>query len=297
MSESEQEFSKMREPTTLLSEATDFVKNKVVTCVMEYNRMKIQATIELRNIRKEYFVLDGLITVFECIGWFLWCGWIHLTYTRLEPTKPEWICVSKFGCLVNYYTADKYQYIGSSDDEYPEAFQCGYKLACDDFYKTRRAGETGIVVGSYAHNKTVVRLLGYSNTDLSFDALNVSSADFLSIEYHCESFPPIEIHIPIAHYLVGNQILSKEYVLRCLEHLPIYSEWRFNDTYRIIGIDDNVNTFVLDSRQYIELTENGYTVKILSKDSSCKDPAEHHPTATVNATATAVVSEAKDKIE
>jgi len=247
-----------------VSTATDFVKNKVVSCVVEYNRLKIRATIELRNIRKEFFVLDGLIHVFECIGWFLWCCWINLTYSRIEPTKSEWICVSKYGCLDGYYTADKYQHIGVVDDDYPKVFQYGCKSLCDDFYKTRHSDESEIVIGCYAQNKTIVRLLGYSNTDLSFNELNPSSADFLSMEYHCESFPPITIHIPSSHYLVGNQILSKEYVLRFLEHLPIYYEWRFNETYRIIGIDDNVNTFTLDSRQYIELTDNGYAVRFLS---------------------------------
>jgi hypothetical protein len=52
-------------------------------------------------------------------------------------------------------------------------------------------------------------------------------------------------------------------VLRYLEHLPIYTEWRFNETYRIIGIDNDIQTFVLDCKQYVELTENGYVVRTL----------------------------------
>lgn len=246
-----------------LSKISDFAKTTAVNWVVEYNRMKIQATIELRNIRKEYFVLDGLIRVFECAAWMLWCAWVHFTHTRLEPAHPEWICVSKYGYLNSYYTADKYQYIGVVDDEYPDVFQSGYNMLCKHFYDTRHPHETGIAFGCFTYNKTVVRLLGYPNADTSFNELNVSSADFLSMEYHCESLPPVAIHIPIAHYLVGNQLLSKEYVLRYLEHLPIYTEWWFNETYRIIGIDNDIHTFVLDCKQYVELTENGYVVRTL----------------------------------
>ena len=89
----------------------------------------------------------------------------------------------------------------------------------------------------------------------------LSSARFLGVEYVCGDLPSIQIDIPKSHYIAGNEILSKTYILRYLEHLPIYSNWVYNESNYILRlIDCDSNIFVMKSSQYIFLEKDKYTV-------------------------------------
>jgi hypothetical protein len=68
---------------------------------------------------------------------------------------------------------------------------------------------------------------------------------------------------------VGNELLSRAYVLRYLEHLPVYLQWLFDGKYQLKIIDDNLNTFLLNETQWILLTDDGYDICSESSDKSC----------------------------
>lgn len=260
---------------------TNFIQDTLIMGVVKYNNAKIRTTIALRNIRREYFVLDGLLQFFESIFGLLGWIWIYCTHYRLEPSSPEWVCVTKYGTFEMLYTQDKYQKIRPSED-YPELFELTFKTMCKDF-DTRRSGEeSGIIIGSYSHNKTIVRMIGPVIPEVDLNALVVSPVDFLSIEYRCGDYPSVPIQVPKSHYLVGNQILSKEYILRYLEHLPIYCQWHYAESYQLALLDDNLNNQFLTSTQFIEFTENGYAVKTVDELTNAPND---------------LVTESKDKIE
>ena len=107
---------------------------------------------------------------------------------------------------------------------------------------------------------------------------------------------PINMQVPRSHFLVGNHILSKEYVLRYLEHLPIYTDWYYAESYRVNVLDNNLNSFVLSSNEYVELTKNGYVLRnvseILRKKMASSVPMVPQETPSDND-----VTETKDKIE
>jgi hypothetical protein len=75
-----------------------------------------------------------------------------------------------------------------------------------------------------------------------------------------------EINVPKSHYIADNEILSKTYVLRYLEHLPIYKRWIFDDSeYELRIVDDDSNVFSLRGNQYIKLLPDGYEILELDK--------------------------------
>jgi hypothetical protein len=55
--------------------------------------------------------------------------------------------------------------------------------------------------------------------------------------------------------------MSKTYVLRFLEHLPVYVRWIFIESdYYLRVIDEDSEAFSLNSRQYIRFETDGYKI-------------------------------------
>lgn len=249
--------------TDFADRVTNYAKDTFIGGVICYNRAKIQASVALRNARLEYFVLDSFISVVESVFGLLGWIWTYFTHKRLEPSSPEWICVAKYNVVDDSLcTIDNYQKIGIVDDDYPEVFDYGFKLMCK---RHSNVHYNGIIIGSFSQHKTVVRLLGKVIPEVDFNKLSVSPVDFLSLEFRCRNYPAVYIQVPKSHYLVGNQILSKEYILRYFEHLPIYCEWHYDESYQLSGLDDELNNFVLDSTQFIELKEYGYVIRSMDE--------------------------------
>jgi len=136
-----------------------------------------------------------------------------------------------------------------------------------------------IVIGQICPNYVIVRLVKNADANKDFPGLNfdstpsnfrinnyikTSSSRFLEIEYRCGNRSPIAIDVPKSHYLVGNELLSKTYILRYLEHLPIYVGWTFDESYSLRIVDDDSEVFSIDGNQYILLANDGY--KIINSD-------------------------------
>jgi hypothetical protein len=166
-------------------------------------------------------------------------------------------------------------------DSSKEIFCGNYRVAAN-VAETIEANlsNTDIVIGQLCPEKVRVRFAKHMNieTDISMEQ---SSTRFLGVEYKCGNPTPytITIHVPKSHYYVGNQLLSKAYILRYLEHMSIFVNWAFDDTYSVRMIDEYSNIFSLNSNQYIELKRDGYIIKdIESAESSSSDnstvPAE-----------------------
>ena len=79
--------------------------------------------------------------------------------------------------------------------------------------------------------------------------------------------------------MVGNEILSMEYVLRYLEYLPIYVEWKFYEFYTIQILDENLQKISLRSNQWILLKEDGYEICSVEADDGDEEEEEEEETA------------------
>jgi hypothetical protein len=90
----------------------------------------------------------------------------------------------------------------------------------------------------------------------------LSKIKFLNIEYcHPENEKSITIDIDKNGYLVGNEILSSTFVKRCLEYMNDRKSFDMNYTLKIM--DNNLDSIVLKSDEYIVLEYNSY--KIMKK--------------------------------
>lgn len=126
-----------------------------------------------------------------------------------------------------------------------------------------------IVIAKLSPIVTRIRMATHIDVDADISNIQKTSAKFLEIEYTCGTRPPVPIEIPKSHYFAGNEILSKTYILRYLEHLPIYVRWAFIESeYSIRVVDEESEVFSLNSMQYIRFEPDGY--KIVTEINDCK---------------------------
>jgi len=97
------------------------------------------------------------------------------------------------------------------------------------------------------------------NLDLS-SPLIPSKHQFISIRYkHPKMNDDLFIDIDKEYYYAYNELLSPIFIKRYLEYQPNIFEFDMN--YELEIIDNDVNTFIINSKQYILLVENTYTIK------------------------------------
>jgi len=86
------------------------------------------------------------------------------------------------------------------------------------------------------------------------------SYNFLSIKYTHPTMDDDAIYIDLdkQYYYCKNEILSPLFIKRCLEHQA--SNYYFDMNYKLEIIDNNVETVILTSNQYILLEESKYTL-------------------------------------
>jgi len=90
-----------------------------------------------------------------------------------------------------------------------------------------------------------------------------SDVKFLSIEYsNPDMKETISITLNKDVFQIGNEILSKAFVLRYLQYQTQY--YVYANDYTITVIDDKVNQITLNSKQYILLDKNNY--KVITKE-------------------------------
>jgi len=90
-----------------------------------------------------------------------------------------------------------------------------------------------------------------------------SDVKFLSIEYsNPDMKEPISVTLNKDLFQIGNEILSNAFVLRYLQYQTQY--YVYANDYTISIIDNKVNQFTLNSKQYVLLEKNDY--KIITKE-------------------------------
>jgi hypothetical protein len=84
-----------------------------------------------------------------------------------------------------------------------------------------------------------------------------SEVEFLGIEYrHPKMTSPISLQLPKSMYIVGNELFSAAFVLRCLQYEPLWTSFVFDKDYVLTIMDDSINQYTLHSNEYIVLEKN-----------------------------------------
>jgi hypothetical protein len=175
---------------------------------------------------------------------------------KSEPFSPLWISV--FTLTPNLNNNEEYSVVENSVNE---VLLKKFKSVIQE-----NASENVNVDKLYTFKTPAYILCNVTNKFEKEDSKYIvekSDVKFLSIEY---SNPDMKESISIILnkdvFQIGNEILSKAFVLRYLQYQTQY--YVYANDYTITVIDDKVNQITLNSKQYILLDKNEY--KIITKE-------------------------------
>jgi len=116
--------------------------------------------------------------------------------------------------------------------------------------------------GENLHSSNVRQFSNYcipNDYYLYFSPFIQSNVYFLTVQYlHPKMTETIEIKIPESYYIVGNQLYSSIFVLRCLQYQS--KMFVFDENYSLEILDNNITIFQLKSNEYISIEKDEYKI-------------------------------------
>jgi hypothetical protein len=213
---------------------------------------------EIGNKLNEYKEIKSLVFGLKTVHGFM-------QEYRVEPLQPYWICIS--------YITDKKNINSFMNNNYRELY---------DFLPEKKALSESIIVDKaqdWIHSvdndpkiKTYLLTCKYNDTythllyeckmchsKISELHTKYSKIKFLSIEYVNEvTYHNVVIILHSGDYMVGNNILSAEFLNRYIEYNGEGKTFVVN--YKLKIMDSNLTNIELKNDEYITLLENGYLV-------------------------------------
>jgi hypothetical protein len=179
----------------------------------------------------------------------------NFTYYRVEPSFDNWACV----CYLQldndrskYYYSENYTVLnqGLPDEDLNDTIdQILYKNT-KTIYENENIKEA----------KLIIKYNGLYLIDPNPEPFTkkMSKVRFLSIEYVYGKYK-IEIVLPKEMFVVGNELFSPLFILRCLNYQA--KEYEFNKDYTLFIMDSDLNNIQLTSDYCIVLEERRYITK------------------------------------
>jgi len=306
---------------TLISEETKKrVIQNVIRILVAYNRLCIQIKIKYRCYRKQHSTFDLLCTFIDNAIAAIVAAFVYLTCDKIERPDPAWVSLCEYqssfftlfreqsqvqaynailstGCVANgmkALTCDNYVSIvppdlGNWSNDTNEVLDPSgrfYPIIHDAYLTAKKYNkyniDDAIIIAKICPTASVIKLAKNADADPDLTELKTSSARFLEIEYKCGNHT-LEFEVPKSHYFAGNELLSKAYVLRYLEHLPMYARWSFNESeYELRIVDEDSEVFSLTSKQYVRLEWDGYRIVDLSTPTPTQVEIEQEETKECN---------------
>jgi len=187
---------------------------------------------------------------------------LQVAYPEKAQLNIEYIRFSAH--YLEYWNKNAFQTNRINCFEHPQwrFYKKEYERECSPYVESNWPNDS-LIVAKACPAAVRVRTMKNINLEEDLRELKPCRYKFVGVEYKCGSGAAIPIDIPKSHYIVGNELLSKAYILRHLEHrFPVYSNWEFNEkTYSVCILDSNFNTITIKGVQYILLEEEGYVVK------------------------------------
>jgi hypothetical protein len=222
-----------------------------VACIKVYDWTKLR--------RKEINVIDyplskietGITIAYSHIRHFL----KYFTYNAVELTYYPWISVSTYDRTSCEIPTVVNTYSNPEKSSFAEAFSHVYQ----SITTSANANQT-LITMAVSSDCRIVALWNPDRPDF-VPTMDKSSIDFILVEYgHPKMKGLMQLQLPDSIYMVGNEILSKSFVLRYLNHSSIPYTWYFDEDYIVRIIDHNADSLEIGSHQYIVLEKDGYRV-------------------------------------
>ncbi len=272
--------------------------NILLSAFLCYNRFYVKTKVNIAHMRNKYSFFNIICECIDMCIQAMYAVFHWLTHSRIEPSDPAWICICKYvpkASLSNAEIDEEYfRFDKKVLNDWPTRVSDFSKTKNDpagsiwDIYKSKyqEAFDITMCCGSISDTlvmarvcPTAVRIRIMENMILPTTQsvvspancpkpaddlleLKLSDLEFVEVEFRCGDGPGIPIEIPKSHYIIGNDILSKTYILRYLEHnLPNYSRWEFDEfTYSVRIMDSEFNVFSISGDQYIRITESSHKI-------------------------------------
>lgn len=109
-------------------------------------------------------------------------------------------------------------------------------------------------------NNYIFRMTSYKLCNHNVLSVNTLINCFMIITFENKDIEEtIDILIPQNHFIEKNEILSLSYLKRYFSYQEL--SFPFSTNYTLNILDSNLNSFIIDSKQYILLLKDGYTVE------------------------------------
>jgi hypothetical protein len=195
---------------------------------------------------------------------------------RIEPLDPEWIstaCIyqTPFDKVTLNYTLNEIyepiRYGGDNDSSQPDSLIRLDKIkqwygASQNIMKTDKQIDEWLLTMKTG-DKYIYKICNRWNKCCDVLPDELSKVKFLNIEYfHPENEKSITIEMDRNGYVVGNEILSNTFIKRALEYMNHRKSFDMRYTLKIM--DNNLDSVVLKSDEYIVLERDSY--KIMKKN-------------------------------
>ena len=280
-------------PESFQNAAKEWIMQKILSILFFYNKMCIITKLKCRNARKQNDTINIVCEAFESVFNVIAMCFVYITCNKVELSDPAWISMCQYipSSLNNRTASTKDIYYEFDNNEFGEdelvnwklivtKFTPQYNIFCNKYTQLKKSFDwlnktqidQSIVIAQLSPVVTRIRLAKNIDVDADNDFADMqkTTAKFLEIEYKCGTLPAITIEVSKSHYFAGNEILSKTYVLRYLEHLPVYMRWLFIESeYSLRVIDEDSEVFSLNSRQYVRFETDGY--KIVTEEEEDKE--------------------------
>lgn len=208
-----------------------------------------------KRMRKSFPMVDMPVSLVER-EWSRTCEWVcrfsrYFMYNMVELNTYPWISVTA------YYTAGApiaETYVSPEQTTFEEAFSQVYResLSLD-------ANQT-LITMALGPDQRYTALVNPDRRDF-VPSMEKSSVEFIMVEYgHPKLKGLILMPLSDSLYMVGNEILSKAFVLRYLNHSFLPWTWVFDEDYFLRIVDHNANYIEIRSHQYIVIEKHEYRV-------------------------------------
>lgn len=239
-----------------------WIDRAVLECVFAYNRAKIHTQIHIRLLRKTNIIIDSICFIFDTIARLISNAIKLVFYKRVEPNCESWISLYSYNPADNSTNESRYTFDNCLLTEWPSTdFQELFQIEYANIINASNRECDRLIVGQICPEMVVIKRAANADANKDLLAVRRTNISFLSIDYIFDNHNSITIDIPKSHNVIGNELLSRSYLIRYFEHLPIYSCWFFDGKYSLRIIDSNLNTLSLNETQWVLLTEDGYVVR------------------------------------
>ena len=222
----------------------------------------------VRSVHKYFyennpFIRNGSDIIYYC-GRFVYLSALD---RRIEPFHYGWLSASSMRIIDNKYEFSEYfvPFTDSVDELLPlQYLKEWYKMTVSVMeYELNKDMDTVFTIkdGDYHFYRICNKNSNDIPTELSYEPSNIR---FISIEVYMPtiSTKPFSVELEKDAYIIDNVLFTPVFIKRLMEYNV--NSTTFDINYKVVIMDNNINTVELTSSQYIVLQKEGYRIVSIS---------------------------------